>query len=97
MSDCKTTLTRGEDVRLVTAHDEGRSATAEGTCPHCAAEPFAIAGTGRRIAADDRAYEADGVCVACRQPVGLIRAEVNTLFGLHEDEAVLCHGRARVY
>jgi hypothetical protein len=49
------------------------------------------------IAADDRAYEADGFCVGCGEAVGLIRAEVSTIFGLHEDAAVLQHGRARVY
>lgn len=67
-------------------------ATAEGRCPICSAEPFRIRGTGRRIAADDRAYEADAVCLTCEQMVGTLRVEVNTLFGLREDEAVFRSG-----
>lgn len=65
-------------------------------CPLCKASPWRVAGRNRRIADDDRAYEADGFCVDCGAAVGLIRAEASTLFGLHEDEAVL-HGRPRVY
>ncbi len=67
-------------------------ATAEGRCPTCSAEPFRVRGTGKRIAADDRAYEADAVCLACTQIVGTLRVEVNTLFGLREDEAVFRSG-----
>jgi hypothetical protein len=61
---------------------------ADGCCPSCRAAPFRVQGTGRRIAADDRAHEADAVCLACRKIVGTLRVEVNTLFGLREDEAV---------
>jgi hypothetical protein len=65
-------------------------------CPHCTTTPFKIAGSGKQITTDDRAYEAEGFCLACLKYVGTIRAEPSTLFGLHEDEAVL-HGRCRVY
>jgi hypothetical protein len=58
-------------------------------CPECGADPCHVQGTGRRIAADDRTYEADGVCASCSKRIGLIRAETNTLFGLAEDERVL--------
>jgi hypothetical protein len=79
-------------------------ALADGACPECGAQgdgeetrgTFAIAGTGRRPSKDDRAWEADGVCLACRKHVGVIRVETNTLFGVREDEAVL-RGRCRVY
>jgi hypothetical protein len=67
-------------------------AVADGRCPSCHTEPFRVQGTGRRIAADDRAYEADAVCLACTQTVGTLRVEVNTLFGLREDEAVFRSG-----
>jgi phenylpropionate dioxygenase-like ring-hydroxylating dioxygenase large terminal subunit len=90
------TLRIGDEQRAVTTNEDGTEATAAGTCPHCGVEPFAIAGGGMRIATDDRAYEADGRCVVCGEPVGLIRAEAETIFGLTEDEAVL-RGRARVY
>lgn len=65
-------------------------------CPHCA-EPLRARGNGKRIASDDRAYEADAHCVACGSPVGLMRVEMSTLFGLQEDERVLLAGRCRVY
>lgn len=71
-------------------------ATASGACPQCRAEPFYVAGSGLRVV-DDRRYEADGVCLACMAHVGTIVATPSTLFGIAEDEAVLTHGRARVY
>lgn len=67
---------------------EASYAVADGSCPACGTEPFRVRGTGKRVAADDRAYEADGRCLACTQIVGLLRVEVTTLFGLREDEAV---------
>lgn len=63
-------------------------AVVKGACPHCTAMPFKVAGTGRRPSTDDQAYEADAVALCCRTPVGILRAEVNTLFGVREDEAV---------
>lgn len=61
----------------------------DGHCPECFTDPFRVRGTGGRIAADDRAYEADAVCLACMRSVGTLRVEVNTLFGLREDEGGL--------
>lgn len=68
----------------------------EGACPACGAEPLRVRGHGRRISTDDRAYEANGVALCCDTFVGTIRADVSTIFGLHEDEAML-YGRPRVY
>ena len=64
-------------------------------CPHCGVA-LLVQGDGRRIAADDHAYEADAYCASCRGFCGVIRAEVSTLFGLTEDRAVL-YGRLRGY
>lgn len=63
-------------------------AVADGACPLCKAEPFKIAGAGRRPSTDDRAWEADAVAYCCDQPVGVIRAEPNTLFGVREDAQI---------
>lgn len=63
-------------------------AVVDGPCPHCGCLDFKVAGTGRRIASDDRAYEADAIAYCCNAHVGTLRLEVNTLFGLREDEAV---------
>lgn len=75
-------------------------AIADGACPQCGAAPFKVAGRNQRTSTDDRAYEADGACLACKASVGLLRAECSTLFGVSEDRAVyeLCqrHG-IRIY
>lgn len=86
----------------VTITLDGREAVSEGDvvrvdapCIGCGAA-LRARGQGRRISADGRAYEADGACVACGAAAGTIRVVVPTLFGLHEDEAVL-RGRSRAY
>lgn len=65
-------------------------------CPRCGRrEAVRVQGSGKRIAGHD-VYEADGFAVCCGAPLGTIRAQVSTIFGLEEDERVL-RGRARVY
>lgn len=75
-------------------------ALAEGRCPYCNVQEdggsFKVAGSGRRPSDDDRAWEADAGCVACKAHLGVLRVETNTLFGVREDERVL-RGRCRVY
>lgn len=67
-------------------------------CPCCGAtgESFLVSGGGRRPSQDDRAWEADAACRACHAHLGVLVYETGTLFGVREDEAVLC-GRWRVY
>ncbi len=77
-------------------HDGADHAIADGACPSCKASPFRVQGSGNHVAADDRAYEAHGQCLTCSAWVGTIRAEVSTIFGIREDQAVL-QGRPRVY
>ncbi len=79
---------------------EADFATVPGACPLCKAEPFKIAGSGKHIAPNDRAYEAPAVSWCCRKRVGTLRAEPATLFGLHEDEqlqAIVASMGIRVY
>lgn len=69
----------------------------ETECPACGAPaPFKVAGKERRVASHDT-YVADAHAVCCKKHVGTLRVKVETLFGVAEDEAVLTHGRARVY
>lgn len=77
------------------AQPDGDSIVVAALCAGCGLA-LRVRGQGRRIAEDGRSYEADGVCVICGAAAGTIRVRVPTLFGLHEDEAVL-HGRSRVY
>lgn len=90
----------GERTRDVQPSGDGRFATAAGACPCCKADPFDVHGTGMtRGGPDPRRcdrYTSPAVCLACRVGVGTLVAEMDTLFGLAEDEAVL-EGRPRVY
>lgn len=93
----KLTLRYHDEVRKgAVLFDGADHAVIDGVCPFCKAAPFKVAGTGRRISDDDRAYEADGVALCCHKHVGLLRMEMNTLFGLREDEAVANLG-IRIY
>lgn len=83
-------------LKVIVPFSGSDHAVVEGKCQHCGVEPFKIAGRGQHIAADDLAYEATGYCLVCMKMVGTIRAEPETIFGVHEDEAVL-YGRCRVY
>lgn len=65
-------------------------------CPKCGARPWRVRGATAHPSTDGRAYEATAACVDCGQVVGRLRVETGTLFGVAEDEAVLC-GRWRVY
>lgn len=84
-----------ERIPCKVPYKDADHAVAEGKCPHCGAETFKVQGTGKRPSQDDRAYEADARCAACDLYVGVLRAEVSTLFGVREDEAVM--RRCRVY
>jgi len=87
----------GKRFKLSTPFECSDHAVVDGeACPHCKSNPFKVVGSGKHITDDDRAYQAEGYCLECKKHVGIIRAEPLTLFGLHEDEAML-HGRCRVY
>ncbi len=42
-------------------------------------------------------YRATALCFNCGHQIGTLEAQVDTIFGIDEDEAMLVHGRARVY
>lgn len=87
----------GARVKLTLPYPDADHALAQGMECECGAEgELGVQGSGRRPSDDDRAWEADGYAACCKRPVGLIRIEPSTLFGVREDQAVLC-GRARVY
>ena len=98
MSEPKVWLLRdGERYPVTVPTDTISQALVHGVmCPGCRATPLAVLGSGTYASEDDRALEARGYCAACRAHVGVIRAEVDTVFGVREDRAVL-NGRCRVY
>lgn len=89
-------LKSGPRRKLTLPHQQADHALVEGACPKCGSIDFGVQGKNMRPAEDDRAHEADGYSTCCQKLVGTIRAEMDTLFGVREDEAVL-HGRCRVY
>lgn len=82
-----TIRTHGQDPRCIYVRADG-SALVEGACPHCHSDELLIAGTGRRASRDGNAHEADGYALCCGSYVGTIRADVDTIFGVREDEDV---------
>lgn len=65
-------------------------------CPRCRVAPCPVRGTG--ITHHNRdTYFAPATAICCGESIGTLEAKVETLFGIDEDEAVLVHGRARVY
>jgi hypothetical protein len=84
---------RAVDIRQPTgAHVECKTEA----CPHCGEKPMKVQGTGKHIESHDT-YAAGAICLCCGKSVGTLRARMDTIFGLEEDERVLVHGRARVY
>lgn len=92
----KVTLTLGDGTRRkVSTIDGANLALVDGDCPECS-KPLRIVGSEKHIESHDT-YAAKARCVECEASVGVVRAVVETLFGPEEDEAVLVHGRPRVY
>lgn len=68
-------------------------------CPACGEtfeEGIKAMGSGKHIENHDT-YKATGHAKCCGQVIGTLRATVDTIFGLEEDEAVLLRSRCRVY
>ncbi len=63
-------------------------------CPLCRATPFVVSGRGHIV--HEGARFAVAVSRCCRERVGDLKVEHETLFGHEEDERVLM-GRCRVY
>ncbi len=101
MRDCWLEIERGVVVtrierRAVTP--QGSRGLVEGACPGCGITPFLVVGCD--VPNDDpETRKSGGRCVACKDPVGYIyaRGYGSTIFGREEDDAVITHGRARVY
>lgn len=65
-------------------------------CPACTAEPCHVRGKGVSHH-DHDTYYSRAVALCCSADIGELQATVDTIFGIEEDNAVLVHGRARVY
>ena len=92
-----TLTTRDGDVLPAEAVPGGATATVQATCPACATRPMQVHGRGmvRDPESQRDTYRATAACV-CGEPAGVLRVQIETLFGIDEDERVL-HGRCRVY
>lgn len=102
MSAARVTLALpdGTVLQVEVEGSTGMTARALGTCPGCRASPFGVRGAGMCVEGPSGerrdTYAARASCTACGAPCGVLRAVVSTLFGIDEDNAVLC-GRPRVY
>lgn len=68
----------------------------DAACPGCGARsPIEVAGKGIERH-DDRVYYARAFHVGCGTRLGVLCVEVDTIFGIEEDQRVL-NGRPRVY
>jgi hypothetical protein len=77
-------------------HNQAAHVLIDTSCPKCkASPPLSVSGLGIRETTHDT-YVATAKCNACGEVIGEIRACVDTIFGIEEDERVL-HGRFRVY
>jgi hypothetical protein len=86
-----------ERKMIAPIQDCGTVGRANIACPACGATPLDVTGPARKIAEDDRAYEATAITECCKVSIGIIRAEPATLFGVREDEATLTFARCRIY
>jgi len=90
----------GEPDRTAKLKPDEFAAEVIGVKCQCGAEPMFVSGTGKRISQDPKlkhdTYEADAVCTKCNGHVGIIYAQVSTLFGLEEDERTMNMG-IRIY
>lgn len=99
MSATKAVLTmNGAKYDVAPPFEGAKYAVVKGVekCPGCGEKEMRVQGAGMHIA-DREHYEAEAVTVCCKKIAGTLRAKVSTIFGLEEDEAVLKHGRCRVY
>ncbi len=69
--------------------DSGLEAFAETKCLWCGTSPMPLLGCGVANEVDDRTFELKVVCRNCSSPMGVLRVDVPTLFGLEEDRRVL--------
>lgn len=93
-----------DSVRACTVVDGADHVLATGTCPNPRCLDAALGGrlgtfpvSGATMhEVDDRELHAQAGCRVCGKVIGVLVVDELTLFGFHEDRAVL-HGRPRVY
>ena len=65
-------------------------------CPHCKVMPLKVRGRGSPARGHDFYKNTDAITLCCGKSVDWIRAKLDTIFGLEEDERVL-NGPWKVY
>jgi len=66
-------------------------------CPFCGALPLCVKGEGSNIVRGRDSYQNfSAVTLCCKKPVDWIKSQMDTIFGLEEDERVL-NGPWKVY
>lgn len=90
-------------TRVAAKHPDGTGFVLIPKCPNpkCNAAPCRVMGDGR-VRHDHDTYYVRAIALCCTDQtqivdIGEMQTKVETFFGIEEDEAVLVHGRARVY
>jgi len=84
----------GKRHRARLPHEHATYVVIDVKCAGCGCEPMYVSGSTQHVESHDT-YAARAYC-ACGKPVGTIRAQMSTIFGIEEDARVLS-GRCRVY
>lgn len=86
----------GPRVEATLPHHDADHVIVPGACPACKASPFAVAGVAGSMVEGHDTMTSSAGCTSCKAVLGQLVVTVATLFGIHEDRAVL-QGRCRVY
>jgi hypothetical protein len=91
----RVTFTGNDDKKhraIVPYEDAGHVLVPGMLCPTCRIEPLRVKGTGKYVESSNT-YAAHAVCAEnCGAHLGTLRVQVNTLFGIEEDERVFASG-----
>lgn len=92
----KVSVAIADESRACSLPESERWINVAGRCPACSADGLRVIGDKRRQTIGHDTVTAPALATCCGATVGTVRVELDTIFGLEEDERVL-HGRCRVY
>lgn len=92
----KVSVVIADESRSCSLPEHERWIDVAGRCPECKADVLRVIGDKRRQDIGHDTVTAPALATCCGSTIGKVRVELDTIFGLEEDERVL-HGRCRVY
>ncbi len=92
----RVSVTIGGGARPSSLPENEKWIDVEGRCPTCDRGEFRVIGDIKRQRVGSHEVTAPALALCCGAEVGAVLVEMDTIFGLEEDERVL-NGRCRVY